>query len=622
MIQNRSLVTTQEQPPYETIPYFVGDINLMKKLVKAPDRFHTCRTRSCANIRERVKVDSPAYEDELIGDDEVKFPSKLVADIDDAYVKEFYNHRSRIQYRFLPKTEIVKLRETVRSKMDSYYIQEKFILDKIHAEKEAKVMHELQASIITYDNFLETFKEETHRNSMRTVEQVKKFYQTTDALRIHHEMLSEQIEPLKMKIYYHANEYHLRITYEDIQYLLKPIEWRLKHDLLHRAANGSSDELENFRESIEKRGKRNLWDRDNVTVMTIMSFINATYPMDESTQQQQQKVIKKQKLFESGNDLLKAFKSLQSKSFKVLQKFTYAALMLTKLEHELNEVGEKSEKFVARYETSTSLLHKRWSFMQSRFDEIKTNVMSLMAKPLEESFGAPLLRDVTALCSHLFEDKLAGDASAKHFTTIEKFGLIEKKVLDIFAALDKIPRSSTDEVEKQVRMLNKKKWRIAERAYKIEQNIELTMTQLERLLAKPTKRVIREGKLPRSVLPKRPPKPKKILPLLSPLEEKFAKAFMELSGNTETLKFDESVKETIQKIKNESVPFYLDHFLEKRGFKVGKINELQSEDILKDEERRFIFKDVLPSVRRQVKVWEENAEYEKEKNIERTAYLY
>lgn len=592
MLQNRSLVTTQEQPPYETIPYLVADINLMKKLVKAPDRFHTCRTRSCANIRERVKVESPAYEDELIGDNKMK----LAADMDDAYVKELYNHRSRTQYRFLPKTEIVKLRETVRSKMDSYYIQEKFILDKIHAENEAEVMQELQASITAYDNFLETFKEETHRKSMRTVEQVKKFYHATDELRVRHETLNSQIEPLKMKISYHANEFLLRITYEDIQYLLKPIEWRLQHDRLHRAAD--SDELENFRESIEQRGKRNVWNRDNVTVMTIMSFINATYSMDESTQQQQ--VIKKQKLFESGDDLLKAFKSLQSKSFKALQKFTYAALMLTKLEHKSNELEERSEKFIARYQTSALQLHKRWSFMQSRVDETKANVLSLMAKPLEESFGAPLLRDVTALCSHLFEDKLAVDASAKHFTAIEKFGLIEKKVLDIFAALDKIPRSSgTDEVEMQVRIASKKKWRVAKRAYKIECNIELTMTQLERLLAKPKKRLIREGKLQRLVLPKSPPKPIKIPPLLSPLEEKYARAFMKLTGDTETVKFDESVLETIQKVKNESVPFYLDHFLAKRGFKVGKLNELQSEDILRDEEKLLKFKEVLPDVRKQ-----------------------
>lgn len=603
-------MTSHEQPPYEEMPYLVGDINLMKRLVNAPDRFHTHKTRSSANIRERVKVKTLEFEDELIGDDKMKFQSKLATNIDDAYIKEFYNHRSRTQYRFLPKTEIAKLRETLRSKMDMYFMQEKFVCDQIQAETEEKLMRDLEEKIKAYDNFLETCQESTHRKSMKIVEQVKHYYQGTDKLRIQHESLFSQIEPLKMKIFYHANEYVHRAMYEDIQYLLMPIEWREQHDHIHRSSEGN---LENFRDSIEHRGVRNLWNRDNVSVETIMNFINATHSMDKSTQ--------KQKLFKSGSDLLKAYKSLQSKSFKVLEKFTYAALMLTKLEFAKEEVKEQSIKFVASYEDSTLHMRKRQSFMQARLDEIRGNMQSLMEKPLEESFGAPLLRDVTALCSHLFQDKLAGDASAKYFTAIEKFALIERKVLELFTALDRIPRDLTDEIARNVRMLRKKKMRVAERAYKIELNIEFTMTQLERLLAKPPKKARREGKLPRSVLQKPPPKPKQVVPLLSPLEEIYAKAFIEISGDGE-MKFDESVKKVIQRIKNEAVPFYLDYFLEKRGFKIGKLNEFQSEDILRDEEALLKFKDVLPDVRKQVKVWEEIDELKKMENIERTQYLY
>lgn len=600
------MVTTNEQPSYDSIPYFVGDINVLRNLVKVPDRFHTRRTRSSANIRERVNIESPAYENELIGNEKGKFPSKLTTDIDDAYIKEFYNHRSRTQYRFQPRTEMEKLRETLRRKIDILYIQEKFIWDQIHAEKEEKILRDLKEKIDVYEEFLSSCQESTHRKSMKIVEQVKNYYQTTEKLRIQHESLHSQIEPLKMKIFFHGNEYVHRIMYEDIQYLLMPLEWREKHDHIHRTKEES---LENFRESIEQRGKRNLWNRDSISVDTIMNFINTHI----STH--------KERLFSSGTNLLKAYKSLQSKSFKVLEKFTYACMMITKLEYEMKDAEVKSEKFVACYEESTSSVLKKWSFMQARVDKIRSDAKILMEKPLEESFSAPLLRDLSALCSHLFKDKLAVDGSAKYFTAIEKITMIEKKVFDMFSALDKIPRELTNEIEKTVRTFRKKKMRVAERAYKIELNIEFTMTQIERLLAKPPKKGKRKGRLPRSVLPKLPPKPKKVAPLLSPIEEEYAKAFMEISGDG-VVKLDENVKKMIQKIKNESVPFYLDYFLEKRGFKIGKLNELQSDDILRDEEALLKHKDVLPEVRKQVKIWEEIDEMRKEENILRTPYLY
>lgn len=610
--QNRSLVTTQEQASLDSIPYFVGDIKVLRNLVKVPDRFHTRRTRSLANIRERVNIESPAYKNELIGGKEKKFPSKLATDIDDAYIKEFYNHRSRTQYRFKPKTEKEKLRRTLRKKIDILYIQEKFIWDQINTEIEEKTLEDLKKKIDAYDKFLSSCQESTHRKSMKIVEQVKNYYQTTDKLRIQHESLHSQIEPLKMKIFFYGNEYVQRIMYEDIQFLLMPLEWREKHDHIHRTS--SEGALENFRESIEQRGKRNLWNRDCISVETIMNFINTTYSVNNCTH--------KERLFSSGTNLLKAYKSLQSKSFKVLEKFTYAAMMLTKLEFEMKGAEVKSENFVTRYEESTSSIFKKWSFMQARVDKIRKDAKILMEKPLEESYSAPLLRDLTALCSHLFQDKLAVDASAKYFTAIEKITMIEKKVLELFSSLDQIPREFTKEIEKTVRALRKKKMRVAERAHKIELNIEFTMTQIKRLLTKPPKKGKRKGKLPRSVLPILPPKPKSVIPLLSPLEEEYAKAFMEISSGNGEVKLDENVKKMIQRIKNESVPFYLDYFLEKRGFKIGKLNELQSDDILRDEETLFKHKDVLPEVRKQVKIWEDIDEMRKKENIRRTPYLY
>lgn len=120
--QNRSLVTTK--PLGETNPFFIPSVyqyHMIREWKKPKDKFHTFRSRSCANIRERVHIESPAYEHELIGGEK----SKLATEIDEYYQSEFYHERSRTCYRFKPITEMIKMRETLRVKMDVYWMKEK-----------------------------------------------------------------------------------------------------------------------------------------------------------------------------------------------------------------------------------------------------------------------------------------------------------------------------------------------------------------------------------------------------------------------------------------------------------------------------------------------------------------
>lgn len=178
----------------------------MRQLTKVPDRFHTRQTRSCSDIRERVNVSKAEYQEELIGDGATKFSSKLATDLDDAYVNEFFNHRSKTHYQFLPKTEIEKLRENFRNQIEMHYIKDKCISDQIHAVNEETIIKELKIKIESYENVLDFCQETTHRKSIKTGEQVKSFYQSTDVLRIQYESVFSKIEPLKMKIFYHGNE--------------------------------------------------------------------------------------------------------------------------------------------------------------------------------------------------------------------------------------------------------------------------------------------------------------------------------------------------------------------------------------------------------------------------------
>ncbi|XP_070507030.1 uncharacterized protein [Chironomus tepperi] len=624
--QNHSLVTTKSQPSFESQPYFIADIHTMKNLHKPPDRFHTQRTRSCANIRERVKVESVDYKDELIGTEKIKMKSLLATDIDESYVKEFYNERSRTEFRFKRISEVEKMRGGFMKKIEAYYIKEQMMVDKIQAENDAKVMKEVAKAVNHYDKFLDEHKESVNRKTMRVMHDAKQYYIDTDKLRAEYDAIRVQVGPLKMKIFYIGNDFIRVRRYQDFQYLLMPMEWRLKHDHLHLDYGDGSSEtpiLEDIATSILNRGTKNAWDQANVSVENIMDYINNVYCINEP---------KKMFPFKNGKKMIEAIEFLKSKSIKILSKFLYVAIISNKLEDDLRKLDSINDKFVGNFEFKVGIFRQRWKFLKQRSENLFKKSKELTQNPLEKSFKDPLLNELKGICQILFKtiifgykiDEKSSMDDSKIFTTITQFQWLENKVLNMFASIDKIPQKLFNEMEHKVRTERRKKFHIAERAYKIEDNINTTMKQLERLFADPPKKEKIIGKLQRLYLKKKPQKIVKEKPLLGALEEQYLKAFMEVSDDKDIsdAKFDPNVKLMIEKIKNESTPFYVDRFIESLGINMKKLEAHDVEKIVQDEAARMKFKDVLPAIRMKMKYWEYKQKLEKEKNIKKTYFLY
>lgn len=596
----------------ENQPYFTGDLSTIKRLCKPPDRFHTRKTRSRANIRERVDVKTLDYDTELIGG---KKP-QMTTDIDEFYLKELYNDRSRTEFRFKRLSTIEKLRKGFRQKIEAYYIKEQLMLDQIESLKQSKVIKKVVNTVDLYNAFLDEHKEKTHRGSMKSMQEVKKYYRTTSELQAEYDQIKSEIEPMKMKIFFIGNDYLRLSRYQLFQYLLMPMEWRVQHDHLHR--NPDDGKLEDEIISLTTRETKNVWNRQNVTVEAIMDFINNVY-----CEQKWEMIVP----FKTGKEMLVAMDILQSKSLKILSKFTYASMQLAIVMDQDNRLNKLNEKAISNYEFSTMALRKRWRILKQRSNAAIASLRELLQKPLEESFQTDLVYKLNAYLQCFMqvaatEGETGGDP--KHLSTLEKFKLVEKKILNIFAAIDAIPKEVFEEMERKVRRIRKKKERIAERAYKIELNIEHTMKQLERLYAKPAERKAKVGKLKRLFLPKQTFKIKELEPLLDPLEQEYCKAFMDLSDDADInqAKFDPQVKSAITKIRNEATPFYVDRFMESLGINIKKLNPLDVENIIKDEESRLKFKDILPHVREKVKFLEYLRELQKQADIKKTSYLY
>ena len=611
---NHSMVTVEEKPitsdePYIDVPS-CGQFSMMKELFKPPDRFHTHKTRSCAGIRERVHIEFD--DDELIGTDDFQMSSKMATDFDEYYQSEIHHQSSIIEYRYKPITEMIKLRKAFRNKLSTFFIREDMIESQIHALKEDKSLNKINETISIYESFLKNYKETNNRYTMKKMQEVKNYYQITDELRIKHKLMQAKVEPLKMKISYLGNDFIRRSIMQNFQYLMMPNEWRLKHDFLHRNLNG---DLESFKDSIANRENANLWDRNNVSVLTIRDFFFNDY-----LKRQNRLMI----VFTDAKSFMSSFKELQSKSYRSLLQFHLAAHSLADVDLQFVTIQETTLSFLENKERFVKNLSKKKVFMQKRAKEIEILVENMTKEPLENSFTEGIFVQLQGLCELLFRDKMMGGSStseSKYLSIIEKFSEIEKRLFHDFELLDRIPPSVLQQTESEVRINRITKLRQAHRAYRIEKNLETGIDQMRRCLEKPPPKVKRVGKLPISVIPLKPRKPKKSKPIMTTLEEEYVRAFTEM-GPRQTLTMDDNVKNVLTRIKNESIPFYLDHFLERLGFKLETDIVTDIERRFGDEERYIKYKHIIPKIHENYEKWKNAQEKEKKENISKTLYLY
>lgn len=486
------------------------------------------------------------------------------------------------------------------------------VLDHVDMMKQEAILEQTNAQILEYDQFLTAHKEKSYRESIKVMQSVKIYYKESDTLRKKLEDLRNSLEQLKMKIFYSGDDYSKKSVLQKVQYLLKPSEWRQNFDHIHRTSEGV---LKGYKESIANRETANIWDRNNVTVYTIKNFIEDVYV---KTNQQPLRV------FECGEAVEHAVQELRSKAYRSLLQFHHLSHGLADTNKQFILLEEKNNSTVEHLERLTQSLSKRRVFMEARSVEIQKAARKVIDKPLEESVAAEELRTLKALSGKAYQDIIVknGDPSLiKFYMSVDKIAAVEKKVLTLLATLDRVPQDLIMKFGDEIRNERKRKLRVAERAHKIELSVQLRIEQLQRSLAKPPEKEKREGKLPMSLLPKKPPKIKVEKPLLTAIEEDYVRAFTELGSDGE-IKFDENAKLMLDRIKNESIPFYLDHLFEKLGHKITTSTDRDDEEILNDEAANFKFKDVLPKARSQVKVWQQQSEKAKKENIRKTPYLY
>jgi hypothetical protein len=103
-------------------PFLLEKIHNPEKGMKIMKNY-TSLMRSKSNIRRRLQVNAPQFDDERCGTKETgNFYHRLVTEWDKSYINEI-RHRPKMQ-KFCVKTDIIEIREMVRKKFFLYFMHE------------------------------------------------------------------------------------------------------------------------------------------------------------------------------------------------------------------------------------------------------------------------------------------------------------------------------------------------------------------------------------------------------------------------------------------------------------------------------------------------------------------
>lgn len=485
-----------------------------------------------ANVRERIKVESHARD--------VSF--RVATDIDKNYVKETFNERTREFYRYLPITSAARTRDILRRKLEMCWMRERIIRDTIELEHEAKTIKEMDSQTQLCDEFLDNLKKSEFERTRSRMQYSQESFQVLKTVQNRHFELEKQVEPLKMRIFLLANNFMRLLILQNFQFLIKPLEWRVEHDWIHRRADGS---LEDEKESLETRTTRNLWSRDSMTVYSIKNFIEGEFASKP----------RPQRAFHSGQELLHALDENQTRSKQSLMKFHNVACAKDDIVKQSAELEIANQRAIEKIDKNMTFLKQRKEFATKRAATLHSSVNELLKKPLRESIASSVTRESATLVNFVFEKiilKHQDTSLSRNYTLREKMIALERKVFDLLAQIDQIPPAPFKEFESAARRQRRQDWRVARRAYRIECELNERIVQFQRCIAKPPPKKIHKGKRPRSELPKKMPKPKPPTPPLTRVEQDFLRTFTEADSRRK-VRFNEKAKQTLEQIRSQKL---------------------------------------------------------------------
>lgn len=339
------------------------------------------------DIKDRLKVEIPQFDVELIGVKNKKYMNQLATEWDEYYQKEILN-RPRIR-RFKPRTIMKQIVDSLRLKYESIYKREYLTEKSIIIEQEQLFTMQAEQFRDFCMAFFSNLTTTNYRQSMAKIQELRPMYELNDELTSELTSLQNELIQMKTAIIRAEGKVREATILQNVSYLMKEPNWREKNDWIHKKRDGS---LETIKESIENRMTTNLRKRDEDSVWAIKEFFE-----NNIFNNKRPALI----CFESPDAIIDTIADFKVQLYLSLLKLDISTWTLVNLKHAYSTYIKWSAEFIENRKKYVEARCAKKYFLDVCATNMKKDAVELINGKLVETISEKTLRTLEALCNTL-----------------------------------------------------------------------------------------------------------------------------------------------------------------------------------------------------------------------------
>ncbi|XP_053665487.1 uncharacterized protein LOC128714636 [Anopheles marshallii] len=436
------------------------------KRYKQRSKYYTSLMRSRPDVRQRLQVNAPEFEEEQLGA-ATKYYSRLATEWDNYYIHEL-RYRPRVR-KFCPKTDILNMRDQRRKVFLQYFIEENLLQRRARQSLERQYANWIKNFCKRIRPLFKVWKEEAYSKLVAATDREKEATQETVRLRTILQDRQNKMDSITERILLLEQRWTKVMQIRNYYYLLMDSQWRLENDFFHRAPDGS---LYTVSESI--KNCKSIFIRtagSNIGTEIAAFYLEKTFPELARLPGCEPDVVL----------LQRGLTQLNLRTIDLINKYNQKLMVFSKIDYHYKEVLEQFPRYFTNHHDLLNLYGAKMESIQSKNDKLKTQFRDLLGDPLKMSVYNKIMRITTSAVGqlYLFVRKLQHrQVEIVDITAKDKLSAIHQHIMDLLSELDLLPLDVLREAEKEARKNRKTLFKEANEAYKRKMVLDLLRKQL------------------------------------------------------------------------------------------------------------------------------------------------
>uniref|UniRef100_A0A182VTE0 Uncharacterized protein n=1 Tax=Anopheles minimus TaxID=112268 RepID=A0A182VTE0_9DIPT len=436
------------------------------KRYKQRSKYYTSLMRSRPDVRQRLQVNAPEFEEEQLGA-ATKYFSRLATEWDSYYIHEL-RYRPRVR-KFCPKTDILNMRDQRRKVFLQYFIEENLLQRRARQSLERQYANWIKNFCKRIRPLFKVWKEEAYSKLVAATGEEKEAMQETVRLRTILQNRQNKMDSITERILLLEERWTKVMQIRNYYYLLMDSQWRLEHDFFHRAPDGS---LYTVSESI--KNCKSIFIRtegSNIGTEIAAFYLEKTFPELERLPGGEPDVAL----------LKRGLTQLNLRTIDLINKYNQKLMVFSKIDYHYKEVLEQFPRYFTNHHDLLNLYGAKMESIQSKNEKLRTQFYDLLGEPLKVSVYNKIMRITTSAVGqlYLFVRKLQHrQVEIVEIAAKDKLSAIHQHIMDLLSELDLLPLEVLKEAEKEARKNRKTLFREANEAYKRKMVLDLLRKQL------------------------------------------------------------------------------------------------------------------------------------------------